>query len=817
MKLQLHMIWGTFARWLLLSRIFVEAGKSSSAQVQELPNEASELSSRPGATILDYNLAAGLLEEAVRLTIDEGNNITEHRSTLTEIAKTLENAPGGLRNLSLSLHLFRKAAELGDPKAHGEMGTRFSYGLQDESTAAPGKLIGFSKSDLPQALLHYTFGAFGNDAVSHMALGYRHMTGHGAPQSCPTAVSYYNAAAERVLELGRVPGALPHIEKVRLSVRSLQGLRSAREQQWLQFYQSIADMGDVDAQAAVGELFLYGTHGLERDYQQALHYFRQAADAGDAGAMSHLGHMYANGVGVERNNDTALEWFKSATAKNHPNGHYGLGYMYLSGYGVEKDLKVAAQHFQKAAEMNHPEAQYHYGMMHLHGWVPQSPTSPHQALQLFQAAAQSGHLFAMYNLAMMYLSGIGSDQPNCQPALRLLKQVAERGEWCQVLQQGHDAFAKRDTSLALLSYLRAAQMGLELGQSNAAWMLEHGLGPGSQRENILLALELYKSSAEQDNKEALLSIGDIYYYGRGVEKDWRQAAAVYRQAFEKRNARAAFNLGYMHQYGAGLPQDLHLAKRFYDHAYDYEPDGYYATSLAVLFLNVHSWWNQVRPYIPVIFRSIVDRLFRLGHGNAASVPTPWWSGHHSEPVGSSGVMDGIMNAMDIDAVGDFFQYVFGIYDKDEVGEFMETLVLGVLVVVFMVVFRRRHQTRGNAQARNTGMARRGNGVVGAPRAVANDMPAMVPQAQATVSTSRQPSNPAQGVEQVPTVPVDSSSNQGTTGTNPTTSMSAPDVEGDSNPGQEAALLAGSDPMLGSHEVDSGAAGRRELKEQPADE
>lgn len=35
-----------------------------------------------------------------------------------------------------------------------------------------------------------------------------------------------------------------------------------------------------------------------------------------------------------------------------------------------------------------------------------------------------------------------------------------------------------DYTYALISYLRAAQMGLEYGQSNAAWMLEHGLAPG---------------------------------------------------------------------------------------------------------------------------------------------------------------------------------------------------------------------------------------------------------------------------------------------------------------------------------------------------
>lgn len=40
------------------------------------------------------------------------------------------------KNLVLSLQLFRRAAELGDPEAHGEMGVRSSFGLQSDSTAS---------------------------------------------------------------------------------------------------------------------------------------------------------------------------------------------------------------------------------------------------------------------------------------------------------------------------------------------------------------------------------------------------------------------------------------------------------------------------------------------------------------------------------------------------------------------------------------------------------------------------------------------------------------------------------------------------------
>jgi hypothetical protein len=51
--------------------------------------------------------------------------------------------------------------------------------------------------------------------------------------------------------------------------------------------------------------------------------------------------------------------------------------------------------------------------------------------------------------------------------------AAERGPWSAVLQEGREAFADGDYDGSLLAYLRAAEMGYELGQSNAAWLITH--------------------------------------------------------------------------------------------------------------------------------------------------------------------------------------------------------------------------------------------------------------------------------------------------------------------------------------------------------
>ena len=63
--------------------------------------------------------------------------------------------------------------------------------------------------------------------------------------------------------------------------------------------------------------------------------------------------------------------------------------------------------------------------------------------------------------------------------MELLKKVAERGQGGKTLIAAREAFERGNHQQALLHYLRAADAGFELGQANAAWLLQHGLGYGS--------------------------------------------------------------------------------------------------------------------------------------------------------------------------------------------------------------------------------------------------------------------------------------------------------------------------------------------------
>ncbi|KAG2433559.1 hypothetical protein HYH02_012676 [Chlamydomonas schloesseri] len=586
-----------------------------------------------------------------------------HRGAVRELAKAFLDGSGVSQDMRLALELFRHASEAGDAEAQGHMGLCYSMGLdQPECWTADG-IVRFGPPKPAEALLYYYFGAAGGDMASRMALGYRHLMGLGVPRSCWSAASYYQPVGETVSDLAAATmppptvledgdlggasatttssssaaedaaapalsppsGSLPHVERIRLHLQAAQGgLRSDRHREVVQYYQYSADRGNTEAQTAVGQVLNYGTHGVDRDHGAALAYFKLAAAAGDVDAMAHLGAMYANGYGTRRSYEQAVDWWTRAARRNNANALFGLGYLYLTARGVSQDYDRAFQYFSKAAEQVHaearPDALFYMGVMHLKGYGVRRK-SVQRALSYFTLAAHAGHSLAQYNAAVMHLAGKGTPR-NCKPAVNLLKALAERGPAAASVQQGHEHFFRGRYGLALLSYLRAADLGMEVAQSNAAWMLERGYAPGLGASE--LAFSLYKQSAAQSNIHSLLCMGDAYFYGRGVGQDWVRSAALYYEAYQDRSAEAMFNLGFMHEFGVGVPQDLQLAKRFYNMAKHTQADAFLPVALANGWLQLHVWWDKLRPLLPSspYLDPIWNSVFAL-HPPHTSLFGPW--------------------------------------------------------------------------------------------------------------------------------------------------------------------------------------------------
>lgn len=305
--------------------------------------------------------------------------------------------------------------------------------------------------------------------------------------------------------------------------------------------------------------------------------------------------MYLEGRGVPKNTMQALKYFQLAADQGWVDGQLQLGNMYFGGIGLKRDYKMAHKYFS--------------------------------------LASQSGHVLAYYNLGKMYAGGMGI-MPSCPTAVELFKNVAERGKWAENLMFAYQYFKRGQFRRAFLLYGLLSELGYEVAQSNAAFILdknlvdfegstmtEKGAGvaeeqqqqeqKGSEledegvgdaatpkdrkkkkeqeqpktRENLIRALQYWSRAASQGYSSAQVKMGDYYYYGWGTDVDFELAAAHYRIASEQQhNAQAMFNLGYMHEQGLGMKRDWHLAKRCYDLAAETNADAKIPVALALFKL-----------------------------------------------------------------------------------------------------------------------------------------------------------------------------------------------------------------------------------------
>ncbi|HSS62848.1 MAG TPA: tetratricopeptide repeat protein [Gammaproteobacteria bacterium] len=82
----------------------------------------------------------------------------------------------------------------------------------------------------------------------------------------------------------------------------------------VQWFQSAADGGDVDAQYRLGVLLTKG-EGVRKDYTRAAAMFRRAALQGHVKAQAFLGALYGDGRGVIEDLETGYMWLDIASHK----------------------------------------------------------------------------------------------------------------------------------------------------------------------------------------------------------------------------------------------------------------------------------------------------------------------------------------------------------------------------------------------------------------------------------------------------------------------------------------------------------------------
>lgn len=116
--------------------------------------------------------------------------------------------------------------------------------------------------------------------------------------NCEVALNYYRKVATSVAAKVSSNSVGTIIHRIRLydEDEKIVGQNQLMlDDDLVQYYQLLADRGDVQAQYGLGLLHYQGARGLNMQYDKALHYFLRAAEAGNNYAMAYLGKLYLEG------------------------------------------------------------------------------------------------------------------------------------------------------------------------------------------------------------------------------------------------------------------------------------------------------------------------------------------------------------------------------------------------------------------------------------------------------------------------------------------------------------------------------------------
>lgn len=358
--------------------------------------------------------------------------------------------------------------------------------------------------------------------------------------------------------------------------------------------------------------------------------------------VSLLGHFYLRGDGVEQDFNQAFDWIIRSESIGYDAAQLNdLGLIYEFGLvsSLGQNLTQAALYYNASGSKGSSDGYYNFARLSLKVSIPtlslenydSSTTvksdiflnSLESIMKIFKRARNMGSLEACYELARLLelLDNISKYDvvSNYKRFVELMEHKVSNLQWsmkCVLIE---------DWQNALLGYAMAAEQGYERSQISTAFLLYRNptilqklTGESSfdslPKLRYSAAADYLLKASKQKNIDALVLLGDLYYYDlidndyaaknsdmstkanevntiiSGPDrpllenKHYKSAFIYYYFAAKEQSAQACWNIGYMYEYGIGISRDPFLAKRYYELALKDHPMVYFPVLVSLIRL-----------------------------------------------------------------------------------------------------------------------------------------------------------------------------------------------------------------------------------------
>ncbi|KAM5355499.1 hypothetical protein ACJ41O_002145 [Fusarium nematophilum] len=358
-----------------------------------------------------------------------------------------------------------------------------------------------------------------------------------------------------------------------------------------------------DALYLLAEINFFGNYSHPRNLDVAFNHYRQLATVyGNTTAQYMLGLYYSTGIGdvVQRDQAKALLYYTFAAIRGNARAEMATAFRHQAGIGTTKNCEAAVKYYKSVADK--AIAWHRSGPPGGMAWVQQAwrisdnhggiygegasassagmnafkpgPGSDANAaiddvIEYLDLMSQKGDSKASYNLGRIYYEGQRGLDQNIDLARKYFILVASRywkkdGRLHETLKPGIEKIATKAAGYLGRMYLRGdgvaqnfdrARIWFERGITQGDAQSQHGLGlmmlhGYGQKENVKLAMELFKASADQDFAPALVQMGQLYL-DQGGQEDVRIANNYFELAGRHGNIEAHYYIAEMIHHGVG--------------------------------------------------------------------------------------------------------------------------------------------------------------------------------------------------------------------------------------------------------------------------
>ncbi|HEY7403009.1 MAG TPA: hypothetical protein VIB39_05775 [Candidatus Angelobacter sp.] len=285
-------------------------------------------------------------------------------------------------------------------------------------------------------------------------------------------------------------------------------------------FEQRASGGDPQLQLVLGTLYQQGCGTVSSDIKTALNWYHKAADQGSSMALNQIGVHYDAGSG--RDKAQALQWYRRAAERgDNAVAEHNLGEM-LTESGQPKDLAEGLVWLRRSVQHGFDRSIDDLLALYENGRaLPGKSLAENQkaGLDLLQGWADQGNATAQIGLAMAYWKDLLGTGKRPTEAIEWMTKAADKSADAEAYLgwfRSQETGVSTRNDEAVRWYRKSAEHGSALGQTQLAYVYEHGLGvPKDPAE----AARWTQLAAEHGDPAARYHLAEMYESGRGVRKD----------------------------------------------------------------------------------------------------------------------------------------------------------------------------------------------------------------------------------------------------------------------------------------------------------